>query len=96
LGYFDEERAQNRPKKRSRVTFLHLNNATPRRVLRVFNPFGIARLLHPPNSLDFVPCDFWLFGTLERMLEKCMFTNPVEVMTEGNAISARFFLSNLF
>jgi hypothetical protein len=28
LADFDEEREQNRPKKCSRATFLHLNNAT--------------------------------------------------------------------
>jgi hypothetical protein len=54
--------------KRSRDTFLHLDNANPHQALQDFGRLGIARLPHPPYSQDLAPCDFWLFDTLKRKL----------------------------
>jgi hypothetical protein len=86
LADFDKERARNRPRKRSRDTFLHLGNATLYRAPRDFDPLGITRLLHSSCSPDLAPCDFWLFRTLKRKLEGSTFGDPVEVLTAVSTI----------
>jgi hypothetical protein len=86
LADFDEELWRKRPMKRSRDTFLHLDNATPHWAPQDFDRLGIARLLHPPDSLDLALCDFWLFGTLEKKLERSAFGDQIEVLPAVNTI----------
>jgi hypothetical protein len=89
LADFDEEVAQNRPKNPSRGTFLHFDSAMPLRAPQDFDRLGITRLSHPSYSPDLVPCDFWIFKTRKRRLERCMFRDPVEVMTAVSTILSK-------
>jgi histone-lysine N-methyltransferase SETMAR len=92
LADFDEKRAQNLPKNRSRSILLHLDNAMPHHTPRDFDHLGITRLSHPPYSPDLVPCDLWLFETLKRRLEECTFGNPIEVMMAMSIILGKTHL----
>jgi hypothetical protein len=89
LTNFNKKRGQNRPKKHSRSTFLHLDHTIPHRALWHFDCLGIIRLLYLLYSQDLVLCDFWLFGMLKRKLGRCTFTNPVEVMMKINIILSK-------
>jgi hypothetical protein len=86
LADFDQERARNHPRKRSRDTFLYFDNATPYRAPRDFDRVGIIKLPHLPYSPNIAPCGFWLFGTLKRKLERFTFGDPVEVLTAVSII----------
>jgi hypothetical protein len=86
LAGFNKELGRMRPMKRSRDIFLHLDNATPHRALQDFDRLGISRLSDPPYSQDLAPCDFWLFGTLKRKLEKSIFEDQIEVLLAMNII----------
>jgi hypothetical protein len=55
---FDNERAETRPKKRARSTFLHLDNASAHQADDDFDRLAIIRLFHPPYRLDLAQCDF--------------------------------------
>jgi hypothetical protein len=83
---FDKERARNCPRKHSKDTFLHLDNATPYQAPRHFDCLGIIRFSHPPYSSDLTPCNFWLFGTLKRKLERSTFRDLIEVLTAVSTI----------
>jgi hypothetical protein len=84
LAAFDEELARTRPMKRSRDTFVHLDNPPPHRAPQDFDGPGIARL--PPYSHDLAPCNFWLFGTLKRKLERSTFGNQIEALLAVNTM----------
>jgi hypothetical protein len=95
-GDFNEERAQNWPKKPSRGSFLHLNNTIPHRAPCDLDRLGITRLPDPCYGRDLAPCGFWLFGTLKRRLKEYTFRDPVRVMTAVSPWLARFLLTSLF
>jgi hypothetical protein len=92
LTDFDKERTQNRPKKHSSDTFLHLDTATPYRALRDFDCLGITIFPHPYYNPDLAAYYFRLFGTLKRKLKVCTFANPIEGMTEVNTILSKISL----
>jgi IS4 transposase len=49
------------------------------KVVSKFDKHHIARLAHPPDSPDLSPCDFWLFGMLERILNDREFHSNDEI-----------------
>jgi hypothetical protein len=89
LVNFDRNRAQNRPKNNFWSTFVYLDNVTFDQASRDFDRLGITKHIHPPCSPDLAPCDFWLFGTLKRKLERCAFADLVEIMIEANIILSK-------
>jgi hypothetical protein len=86
LDDFDKERAEKRPKKRARGTFLHLDNAPAHRAGDDFDRLGITRLPHPCYSPDLAPCGFEPFGKLKRKLEEKAFTKAIQLLAKANAI----------
>jgi hypothetical protein len=62
LDDFDKEWAQTQPKKRSRGTFLHLDEARTHRADDDFDYLGITRLSHRPIAWTSHP---WLLAVRE-------------------------------
>jgi hypothetical protein len=62
------------------------------KVLANFDRLAITRLPHLPYSRYFASCDFWLFETLKRGLERCPFGDPIEVMMGVSTILTKILL----
>jgi hypothetical protein len=86
LDDFDRKPPETRPKKRARMTFLHLDNASRDRADDHFDRLGITRLSHQPYGLDLAPFDFWLFANLKTKLEGNTSTSAMQQMAKINEI----------
>jgi hypothetical protein len=86
LDDFDKGRAETRPKKRARATFLHLDNAPTHPADDDFDRLGITRLSHLPYRPDLAQCYFWLFRKLTTKLERKTFACAMELMGKVNEI----------
>jgi hypothetical protein len=84
LDDFDKERAETRPKKGARRTFLPVHHAPLDRVDDDFHRLRITRLSHPPYSPDLAQCDFWRFANSETKLQGNTLTSAMELMPKVN------------
>jgi hypothetical protein len=49
------------------------------RITSEFAKHHLSRKLHPPDSPDISPCDFWLFGLLKGILKNREFSSSEQI-----------------
>jgi histone-lysine N-methyltransferase SETMAR len=57
----------------------HLMSHNGAKITSEFQKHHLARMLHPPDSPDRSPCDFWLFGMLKGILKDREFVSSEEI-----------------
>ncbi|TND00015.1 MAG: mariner transposase [Bacteroidetes bacterium] len=89
---------KRRPKTALRGLFLHHDNAsahTAKSTVNFLRKRRVKLLSHPPYSPDLVPCNFWLFPKVKKMLRGRRFQSEKELKTAVkialNSISKREF-----
>jgi histone-lysine N-methyltransferase SETMAR len=75
-----------KPSSKKNNVKLHCDNAPAHRINDTIRDLNISRFPHPPYSPDLAPCDFFLFGYLQTMLEGKYFEDEIELLAEVQLI----------
>jgi histone-lysine N-methyltransferase SETMAR len=70
------------PKTRDKMRQIkfHCDNSTTHQINEHFHDLNIPRMDHPPYSPDLAPCDFFLFGYVQTLLEGTFFSSSEELI----------------
>ncbi|KFD50419.1 hypothetical protein M513_08646, partial [Trichuris suis] len=97
-----EEIKEKRRGKLSRKVLLLQDNSPAHRAkvaLAAIQQCGFSQIDHPPNSLDFAPSDYFLFGNLKQHLRGTVFSDDNELKSAVrdyfNSRDKNFFLNGL-